>query len=1646
MRCIAFRRWPHSFAFGALSLRKYTTVSLFLLAAATLPAQTFTDGQAARAEFGQYTFTFGGATPGTTQTIPNQQLLGGVSGVAWANGILYAADSNRLGLLPQDNRVVMFNTGLLPAPKADLTNAKTYSTFLCNVCAFPAFNQLGQPGFTAGQAASTADPNSYDIGLNNDPTQPNMRTPTAVATDGNVVAVADTDNNRVLIWNSTPTSINQAANVVLGQADFTHATVYSPPTASSLLAPQGVWIQSGKFYVADTQNYRVLVWNSIPTSNNQPADLVLGQSNFNTGTQAACNPTQATNTAAANQLCNPVSVTTDGVHLFVSDLGFNRVLIWNNLPTSNGQNADVVLGQPDMSSTAANNPLVCKNATGTQVQCDSNLNFPRFALSDGTRLFLADGGNDRVLIFNTIPTQNGTAADHVLGQPNFISNQVSSQAQTIASSAVDNTSAVDVTPSPTSLAYDGLNLYVADPTNNRVLVFTPADTPLPDSSVVNWASEIIRQEGFVSLAGTIVANDTVSVTVGTNTYTYTIKSGDTLDTIAQGLVALINANNGDANALAIFGGTGSGGLYLSSRATNPGFDTIALTATTSNSADISATAPTIGYLTAGTAGTGAPGMLVEINGSNLSEQPSDNPAVAALTGAIPTSLGGSQVFMDGVAAPVFQASANQVVSQIPFNLAGRNSTSIVVRTTHSDGSVTVTNATPIYIAPANPGIFDAPTSAGEARPWPAAGVRHQQGNPQAVIDFTGTVTAGDVLTINVAGKAYNYTEQASDTLTSVTANIAQVINSAPDPYVTAQQGGAFNRVVVVARQSGSAGNGIAVSGSANSGAGITLTSYNSATCCNVVNNSPVTGTNPAAPGETITFQAAGLGQISDLTGNILANAQAGQPYTLAPINSATNSVSATIGATTAQVVSAGFPQGSYGIYEVQVIVPEGQASNTLTPFYIAQNAFISNTVTVPVGPANSNPNVVPIGSSSITIDIDNPNDRNGALSGSTLVDGWVIDKNTPIQSVQVSVDGVAAGTANYGQSRPDACAANAGAASCANGSSNVGYSYALDTTQYADGSHNLQITATDGAGTRLTHGQGFTTANYQASNPTAISIDNPGSQGGTFQGLATFNGWALNTSSAITSLTVSVDGVSKGAATYGQSRPDVCTVYPSSPSCRNSAANVGWSYLLDMSALGNGNHVFSVTAIAANGQRTIQAHPFTVGNWTTANPTIVSIDYPSSQTGALSGQVGIGGWAINPNANIASVKVAIDNIPMGSAGYGGNRADVCAVFSSYAGCPNVGWNFSLDTTLVGDGAHTLQITVTPASGQAYTQTGPIQIANQGTAANPTHLSIDQPNASTAPIAGFVAFAGWAVNDSAPISSVQISIDGVANGLATYGGVRNDVCAQLPGRPGCPNVGWNYYFNTAALANGPHLLEVTANTGNGQRATVSSSFTVANSASAGPTSATIAQPNNQSSSYQGMAIFSGTATSTSAQLTGVNVSVDGYPYGAATFAPAAVNAPANWTFLLNTTQLADGVHTIGVTAIAADGTSSISSASFQVANWTSPSPTRISIDVPNSSIASFSGTAHFGGWAINPNSAIAAIQVAIDDVPAGTAQYGSNRGDVCSVYPNQPGCPNVGWNFGVDTTYLANGTHTLAITAITAAGQSYTTTSSFTVSN
>ena len=893
---------------------------LLLLAPAGM-AQEFVQGQAAHAVIGQPYFT--ASLPGASQS-----LLGAASGLAYANNTLFVADSNRTGATPVNNRVLIYRnlTSQFPPPNIEPPN----QGLRCPVCGGIANVVVGQPNF------SDTDANISKNGL---------FLPTSVATDGKVLVVADTNNNRVLIWNSIPTANNQPANVVIGQADFTSGLTLVPPTAKSMRGPQGVWIQDGKLYVADTQNNRILIYNSIPTSNGVAADLVLGQPNFTTAVQPDL--TQAQAATAANNMLNPVSVTSDGTRLYVTDLGYNRVLIWNSIPAKNQQPADVEVGQVDFVTSIPDNafsgtagvtagdtnvetPVQCKVSNGTDSNskptypflCEYTLSFPRFALSDGTRLFIADGGNDRVLIYNQIPTKNNAPADLVLGQPDMITDTSSNDTDSLAT--------------PTSLAFDGTNLYVADTYNQRVMIYTAALPNLPVTAVKNAASLEIYAEGTVTITGTVEANDSITITVESKNYVYKEVKNDTFSNIVSTLANAINAGAGDPNVIAV-ADTAAQAVLLIARSPSTAGNNVTYSATVSTNATITATTAGATLSGGGNAAQIGPGSLITINGTGLSESTGSDPGTGELA---PTEIAGTRVYIDGSRAPLLYVSPTQINAQMPLYATNSASVSLYVRTEHADGSASASISVPVQIVPENPGIF---AGAG-TEPRPGL-VFHGSQYANGVVSVDGSVKAGDVGTITISGRSYKYTVLATDTLTSITQALASAVDK--DAQVHAFPAAAFTRIVLQARKAGKAGVGITFAASVNTGADLLLTAIglisgtNTVLCC--PNSGQVTGSNPAVPGEMITVYATGLGQLASPNPHYAT----GRRYD-GPVAQPASFLSSLAGGKTANVLEASPLPGSVGVWLVQLQLDASLTTEKDTQLTIAQDVYVSNVVRFPV--------------------------------------------------------------------------------------------------------------------------------------------------------------------------------------------------------------------------------------------------------------------------------------------------------------------------------------------------------------------------------------------------------------------------------------------------------------------------------------------------------------------------------------------------------------------------------------------------------------------------------------------------------------------------------------------------------------------------
>ncbi len=895
-------------------------MKVFLTFLATLSlasAQGLYPGQAARLVVGQPNFT-------AQASGADQNQLGAPGGLAFVNGKLFVADANRVGAAPLNHRVLIFNNFGANLPPVGFEFP--VSGARCPACIGTADAVLGQSDFLGA-----------DYSLK--PTADTLRLPTAVASDGQRLAVADTDNNRVLIWNSIPTTNKKPADIVLGQPDFTTGKVSRPPNNKSLLGPQGVWFQAGKLYVADTQNHRVMIWNTVPTTNFKEADIVLGQPNFNTA--AEVDLVKATVDPKNNNLLNPVSVSSDGVKLYVSDLGFNRIMIWNTIPTQSTQAADVVVGQPDFTSAFSNNVAALCESTGTDATtseklyppvCASTVQYPRFALSDGKRLFIADGGNDRVLVYNTVPTTNGAKADLIIGQLNDNLNRTSDFSYPLL------VGASDTLRTPSSLAWDGTNLFVSDTYNRRVLIFSLANQPLVYNAVRNSASLDVFAQGTVTFTGSTRENDAITITINSKNYKYTIKKDDKMNAVILSLVALINAepkpvviarpflDNAQIRLSAFQGGLDGNGVQFS-LATSPADATITFT-TSGASLNGGQDAAKI-----------APGTLITINGANLSDKTESAPANAT---TLPLDLGNVQVYFDGIRAPLLYVSPTQINAQVPFEVSDASSISAYVRTKRNNGQITVTSPVGVPVVPQNPGLY----AEGGVDPRPGV-VLHYSSSATGTISVDGSVNKGDIATITFEDtRKYSYTVVEGDTLESIRDNLIKLINANSEEPVEASAAGVFTRIRLRYKKQGSEGNGIAYKGSASDGSQVILTATTPALCCANTAGARVTKDNPALPGETIIVYATGLGLVQPDSANLATIT--GQAYKGPLLNRPNEFVSSLAGGKTANVLFAGLRTGVVGIYEIHLELNSDLPTEDFVELTIAQDVYVSNAITFPV--------------------------------------------------------------------------------------------------------------------------------------------------------------------------------------------------------------------------------------------------------------------------------------------------------------------------------------------------------------------------------------------------------------------------------------------------------------------------------------------------------------------------------------------------------------------------------------------------------------------------------------------------------------------------------------------------------------------------
>lgn len=263
----------------------------------------------------------------------------------------------------------------------------------------------------------------------------------------------------------------QAADVVLGQPDFVSND--SGSLSNGFDNPESVAVDpnTGKVFVADSGNYRILRFSSAAAmQSGSGAEAVFGQANF---LNTLKNQGGGDN-ALANTLSFVYQIMVDSQgRLWVADSSNNRVLGYFNA-SSLGSNpsADVVYGQPSFAVTSSGT-TAAKMDSPAGVWVDQN-----------DTLWVGDTDNNRVLRFASVSLKNsGDPADGVLGQTGFLS------------SGSDVTSTTMYSPNSVSVDSAG-RLWVCDTDNNRVLRF---DNPVVQADTDGSAADgVLGQQDFLS--------------------------------------------------------------------------------------------------------------------------------------------------------------------------------------------------------------------------------------------------------------------------------------------------------------------------------------------------------------------------------------------------------------------------------------------------------------------------------------------------------------------------------------------------------------------------------------------------------------------------------------------------------------------------------------------------------------------------------------------------------------------------------------------------------------------------------------------------------------------------------------------------------------------------------------------------------------------------------------------------------------------------------------------------------------------------------------------------------------------------------------------------------------------------------------------
>jgi sugar lactone lactonase YvrE len=396
------------------------------------------------------------------------------------NGFLYISDTNRHRIFKYDA-----TTGALIGWVGKIGTTPATGGIGCNT----SVTNVATTGWCLGGTSTSGNGDGM------------LNTPRGLSTDGVYLYIADTGNHRIVRYSLTTGAFSgwygrlttpptktfngcQAQNAAGVVTCWSSGGVSGSAAANgSFSSPGDVWVDSQSMYVADTSNHRIQKFSLnvvnvnfvgwMGARNAAPGGTCTGVG-ANAFTNMWCNGSAGTPVPLSSNgaMSSPSSIWGDANYLFVADTNnhrINRYLKasalasgWTGLvkTTPSGGDAGCVSAIPNFPT-----PGWCTGGTSSAGHLIGSYYLPQNVIGDGTNLYVADQGNNRVQIIHAAAGQ----ASGFIGAKSTPHTGWSASSSlltgSISSAASFDDAGVD---SGYGLATDGSNIYVSEFNGHRL--------------------------------------------------------------------------------------------------------------------------------------------------------------------------------------------------------------------------------------------------------------------------------------------------------------------------------------------------------------------------------------------------------------------------------------------------------------------------------------------------------------------------------------------------------------------------------------------------------------------------------------------------------------------------------------------------------------------------------------------------------------------------------------------------------------------------------------------------------------------------------------------------------------------------------------------------------------------------------------------------------------------------------------------------------------------------------------------------------------------------------------------------------------------------------------------------------------------------